>query len=62
MSKFGKIMTQITTEITGIDEVKDLITAVKYQVSELEKSLNKLSNAKIDISINVSEPCEGEKE
>lgn len=62
MSKFGKIMTPITTEITGIDEVKDLITVVKYQVSELEKSLNKLSNAKIDISINVSEPCEGEKE
>lgn len=62
MSKFGKIMTPITTEVTGIEEIKDLITVVKYQVNELEKTLNKLSNAKIDISIDVSNPCEGEKE
>lgn len=62
MSKFGEIMTPITTKITGIEEVKDLITVVKYQVSELENTLNKLSKAKIDISIDVSNPCEGEKE
>ncbi|MGO2073012.1 hypothetical protein ACYT4K_00155 [Lactococcus lactis] len=55
-------MTPITTKITGVEEVKDLITVVKYQVSELENTLNKLSKAKIDISIDVSNPCEGEKE
>lgn len=61
MSKFGEIMTPITTKATGIEEVKDLITVVKYQVSELENTLNKLSNAKIDISIDVSNSGEGEK-
>ncbi|MCU5753433.1 hypothetical protein OBG91_07555 [Lactococcus lactis] len=54
-------MTPITTKVTGIEEVKDLITVVKYQVSELENTLNKLSNAKIDISIDVSNSGEGEK-